>query len=48
MAKFKSHILICGGTGCQSSNSEAIFNNLERELATKGLIGNSHRLFRLL
>ena len=38
MAKFKSHILICGGTGCQSSNSEAIFNNLERELATKGLI----------
>ncbi len=32
------HILICGGTGCQSSNSEAIFNNLERELATKGLI----------
>ena len=38
MAKFKSHILICGGTGCQSSNSEAIFNNLERVLATKGLI----------
>ena len=38
MAKFKSHILICGGTGCQSSNSEAILNNLERELATKGLI----------
>ena len=38
MAKFTSHILMSGGTGCQSSNSEAILNNLERELATKGLI----------
>ena len=37
MAKYKMHVLICGGTGCQSSNSEAIFNNLNRELTVRGL-----------
>ena len=31
------HILICGGTGCQSSNSSAIHDNLVKELTTKGL-----------
>lgn len=37
MAKYKMHVLICGGTGCQSSNSEAIFNSMERELSVRGL-----------
>ena len=37
MAKHKMHVLICGGTGCQSSNSEAIFNNMEKELSVRGL-----------
>ncbi len=37
MSKYKMHILICGGTGCQSSNSSEIHSNLEKELALKGL-----------
>ena len=37
MTKYKMHVLICGGTGCQSSNSEAIFYNLNRELTVRGL-----------
>ena len=28
MAKYKMHVLICGGTGCKSSNSLDIIENL--------------------
>lgn len=31
------HILICGGTGCRASASEAIQNNLQEALKAKGL-----------
>ena len=31
------HILICGGTGCRASASEAIQNNLQDALKAKGL-----------
>ncbi len=34
---YRSHVLVCGGTGCTSSNSEAIIEALEREIAAKGL-----------
>lgn len=37
MEKFKMHILICGGTGCRASASEAIQNNLQEALKAKGL-----------
>ena len=33
----RSHVLICGGTGCTSSGSPAIINHLEKELAANGL-----------
>ena len=33
----RSHILICGGTGCTSSNSVAIRDRLAEELKAKGL-----------
>ncbi len=33
----RSHVLICGGTGCTSSGSPAIRAHLEKELAAKGL-----------
>ncbi len=33
----RSHVLICGGTGCTSSESPAIRTHLEKELAAKGL-----------
>ena len=26
---FRSHVLICGGTGCTSSGSQALFTKLE-------------------
>ena len=33
---FRSHVLICGGTGCTSSGSQALFTKLEGELPGKG------------
>ena len=33
----RSHVLICGGTGCTSSGSPALKTALEKELAAKGL-----------
>ncbi len=33
----RSHVLICGGTGCTSSGSQKIREHLENELVAKGL-----------
>lgn len=33
----RSHVLVCGGTGCTSSGSAAIIDSLNKELAGKGL-----------
>jgi len=37
MDTVRSHILVCGGTGCTSSGSPAIIAALEKELAANGL-----------
>lgn len=37
MANYKMHMLICGGTGCRASASDAIKENLERELEANNL-----------
>jgi NADH:ubiquinone oxidoreductase subunit F (NADH-binding)/(2Fe-2S) ferredoxin/Pyruvate/2-oxoacid:ferredoxin oxidoreductase delta subunit len=37
MSSYKYHVLICGGTGCTSSKSELIKDNLENILKEKGL-----------
>lgn len=37
MSKYSMHILVCGGTGCHSSESDAIVWNLRDELEAKGL-----------
>ena len=34
---YRSHVLVCGGTGCTSSGSEQIIQTLEQEIAAKGL-----------
>lgn len=34
---YRSHVLVCGGTGCTSSNAPAIIEALEAQLAEKGL-----------
>ncbi len=34
---YRSHVLVCGGTGCTSSNSSAIIEALETQIAEKGL-----------
>ena len=34
---YRSHVLVCGGTGCTSSNSPAIIEALEKEIKAKGL-----------
>ncbi|MCR5222686.1 MAG: NADH-quinone oxidoreductase subunit NuoF [Lachnospiraceae bacterium] len=34
---YRSHVLVCGGTGCTSSGSQAILQNLEAELKKNGL-----------
>lgn len=33
----RSHVLVCGGTGCHSSGSDKIFESFESELAAAGL-----------
>ncbi len=38
MSKYNMHILVCGGTGCRASESDAIVVNLRDELEAKGLI----------
>lgn len=37
MANYKMHLLVCGGTGCRASKSEAIVDNLKAVIAEKGL-----------
>ncbi|HNS30684.1 MAG TPA: NADH-ubiquinone oxidoreductase-F iron-sulfur binding region domain-containing protein [Tenuifilaceae bacterium] len=37
MAKYKSHLLVCGGTGCRASESDAVFESLKTAIAEKGL-----------
>ncbi|MEG1887923.1 MAG: NADH-quinone oxidoreductase subunit NuoF [Lachnospiraceae bacterium] len=34
---YRSHVLVCGGTGCTSSGSQQIIQNLETELKKNGL-----------
>ncbi len=34
---YRSHVLVCGGTGCTSSNSQQIIDALEKEIAANGL-----------
>ena len=34
---YRSHVLVCGGTGCTSSGSAQIIDTLEKELKRNGL-----------
>ena len=34
---YRSHVLVCGGTGCTSSGSLQIFDLLKEEIAKNGL-----------
>ncbi len=34
---YRSHVLVCGGTGCTSSGSQQIISTLEQEIARNGL-----------
>ena len=34
---YRSHVLVCGGTGCTSSGSQKIINTLESEIKKNGL-----------
>ena len=37
MDLIRSHVMVCGGTGCTSSNSAAIIAEFEKLIAEKGL-----------
>ena len=37
MADYKFHILVCGGTGCMSSNSRQITENLNDAIKAAGM-----------
>jgi NADH:ubiquinone oxidoreductase subunit F (NADH-binding)/(2Fe-2S) ferredoxin/NAD-dependent dihydropyrimidine dehydrogenase PreA subunit len=37
MSKYKTHILVCGGTGCRSSASDTLLENLKTELEERSL-----------
>jgi NADH-quinone oxidoreductase subunit F len=34
---FRAHILVCGGTGCRATGSEAVLSDVVKELAKRGL-----------
>jgi len=38
MSKYSMHLLVCGGTSCHSSESDAIVCNFRDELEAKGLM----------
>lgn len=35
---YRSHVLVCGGTGCTSSGSQQIIETLEKEIEAQGLV----------
>ncbi|MDC0584253.1 NADH-quinone oxidoreductase subunit NuoF [Bacteroidales bacterium] len=37
MSNYKMHLLVCGGTGCRASQSDAIIENLQSEINDQGL-----------
>ena len=37
MGLYRSHVLVCGGTGCVSSGSQAVLDAFKKGLADKGL-----------
>ncbi len=37
MAKFKNHVLVCGGTGCRASQGEEIVQNLNQVIEENGI-----------
>ncbi len=37
MSKYRMHLLVCGGTGCVSSDSKQIVQNLEKQIADAGM-----------
>ncbi len=37
MSNYSMHILVCGGTGCKSANSDKIIENLEKHLAAQNM-----------
>ena len=37
MDLIRSHVMVCGGTGCTSSNSAAVIAEFEKQLVEKGL-----------
>ena len=37
MEFYRSHVLICGGTGCTSSNSDKIHEKMDAKLEELGL-----------
>ncbi|MBZ4676528.1 MAG: NADH-quinone oxidoreductase subunit [Anaerophaga sp.] len=45
MAKYKNHILVCGGTGCRASQSEAIAANLQKAVDANNL-GNDVQIVK--
>ena len=37
MELYRSHVLVCGGTGCSSSGSAKLIERFEEQLKEKGL-----------
>ena len=37
--KYRTHVLVCGGTGCTSSGSQKIRERLDEEIRKNGLSG---------
>ncbi len=37
MSKYSMHLLVCGGTGCKSQESDQLSEKLKKELSKQGL-----------
>lgn len=37
MELYRSHVLVCGGTGCTSSGSQKVIDELETQLKEQGI-----------
>lgn len=44
----RSHVLVCGGTGCTSNKSAAVVEELRKQIAANGLDKEIQRMFRTL
>lgn len=47
-ARFEHQVLVCGGSGCSSGNSKKIYDEFEREIKEKSLVGKVNLVIQVV